>query len=281
MYTQENPNLVDCILFSYNRPMQLYALLESIEKYATGIGDIRIIYRSDNNEYETAYTQVKNRFPSVIFLKQGSNPKKDFKPLTMKSLEASFHDYILFAVDDMMIKDFVDLKYSATMLKKTGAYGFYLRLGKNITFHYMKNKKEKLPTLKHIENDIYSWQFKDGQYYWRYPNTVDMTIYNKKNIIKEFKSMKFYHPNSLEGRWQAQSKKILNKHAICYQTSKVINIPINRVQNTYKNKHMGEFSPKQLLDFFNKNLKIDLEPLFQIKNNSAHMAYKIKFTERT
>ena len=280
LYSEENPNLVDFIIFSYNRPLQLYALLESIEKYMTGVGDIRVIYRSDNNRYENAYKTVKKRFSPVIFLKQGANPKKDFKTLTMKTLKASPHEYILFAVDDMIVTDFVDLSYTASILKKHKAYGFYLRLGKNITFHYIRNKKEKLPPLKHVIDDIFSWKFTHGQYYWRYPNTVDMTIYKKRNITKTFKSLNFYNPNSLESAWQKQKGQVIDQQALCYKYSKVINIPVNRVQNTSRNKHMHSFTPKQLLDFFNQGLKIDLQPLFKIKNKSAHIAHNITFTER-
>ena len=35
---------VDLIIFSYDRPMQLYALLESIETYVRGLENINTIY---------------------------------------------------------------------------------------------------------------------------------------------------------------------------------------------------------------------------------------------
>ena len=41
----------DLIIFSFNRPMQLYALLESVEKYLTGIEETVIIYRAGNERF--------------------------------------------------------------------------------------------------------------------------------------------------------------------------------------------------------------------------------------
>ncbi len=40
---------------------------------------------------------------------------------------------------------------------------------------------------------------------------------------------------------------------------------------------MNSYSPSELLDIFNKGLRIDIEALFKIPNRSAHMEYNFNF----
>jgi len=274
---KSDQNTVDIIIFSFDRPLQLYALLESIETYMSGVGDIRIIYRSSNNDYENGYQIVKENFPNTIFLKQGANPKKDFKPLTMKSLRESQHGYIVFAVDDIIVKDFVDLEHAAEILRETNAYGFYLRLGLHITYCYAENKTQPIPKHNHVIDNVYSWHFKDGRYDWCYPNTVDMTIYKKDEILKEFPSFGFSNPNTLEANWHIRRKRIMHRKGLCCHHSKIINIPVNRVQNTFRNRNMNSLSPKELLEIFYKGLKVDIAALFKINNKGVHEPYNLTF----
>src|SRR5205814_955683 len=74
-------------VFSYDRPLQLYALLESVEQYLTGLEKTTVIYRTSNYDFTVAYGELVARFPWATFLQQGENPAEDFKPLV---LEATF-----------------------------------------------------------------------------------------------------------------------------------------------------------------------------------------------
>ena len=76
----------DLIAFSFDRPMQLYALLESLEYYVNGIQNIYVICRASNDRYRSAYEQVAEAFSRVTFVWQGENPKADFKMTFSKEL---------------------------------------------------------------------------------------------------------------------------------------------------------------------------------------------------
>ena len=65
----------DLIIFSYDRPMQLFALLESIEKNVVGLNKTNVIYRSSNNEFEVGYEIVKKSFPTSNYVKQDNAPR--------------------------------------------------------------------------------------------------------------------------------------------------------------------------------------------------------------
>lgn len=268
----------DLILFSYDRPLQLYALLESLEKYVTGLGQIRIVYRTSNSEYERAYDQVKKRFAQADFITQKNND--DFKPLTVQAFTQSPHDYILFAVDDIVVKDSINLDECINVLEKTDAYGFFLRLGTNLTQCYSENKWQPLPVLKHIGSSIYSWQFARGEADWKYPHTVDMTLYRKKDIAYYVHSLSYHNPNLFEGNWSASAGAVMHKTGLCYQITKIVNLPLNRVQQVWNNRYMNSFSAVELLALFNDGMKMDIKPLYQVINKAAHMEYTPQFIQR-
>ena len=170
----KNWGKVDVIIFSYNRPMQLYALLESIEKYLDGIGGIAVIYRAGNDRFYKNYHVVQLSFPTVHFILQENAPN-DFKSLLMQELAVGKAAYVMFAVDDMIVKNSADLSLCISMLEKAGAYAFFLRLGLHVNANYPDGIIQTLPLLQKIDSGIYGWIFnsKTNIADWRYPHTVD------------------------------------------------------------------------------------------------------------
>lgn len=270
----------DVLIFSYNRPLQLYALLESLKLYVAGMGKIHVIYRASEQQYENAYQEVYNDFPAVIAKQQGNNPEQDFKQLTLQSFNELQEEYIVFAVDDIVVTGYIDLHECVEQLKQTNAYGFYLRLGKNITYCYAHNKPEQVPPLQQITENVFAWRFNTATYDWGYPNTVDMTVYKKSDIAAALHSLRYSAPNTLEGRWAGTAGSIKNRLGLCYKHSKMVNLPLNKVQTVNKNRHMNFATPQELLDIFNSGLKISTADLCYIDNSSPHMEYEPVFIER-
>lgn len=271
----------DLIIFSYDRPMQLYALLESIEKYVYGLNDTYVIYRASSDQYEEAYKIIFERFRHIHFYRQSSQPKKDFKDLTMQVISKLASDYVMFAVDDIIVIDFVDLSLCIALIEILQAYGVYLRLGTHLTYCYTMQQPQPVPKFDYILEDICIWQFEDGILDWKYPNTVDMTVYRKQDVMEALKPLTFFAPNSLEGSWAAHASKVLKKKGIFFEHTKIINIPLNRVQQECPNINMEAYDTHTLLEFFMNGLKIDIAPLFRINNNAAHMAYMPSFIPRS
>lgn len=276
---------VDLIVFSYDRAMQLYALLESIESHMKGLDSIHIIYRVSNEQHELAYNEVANRFVNLnlkLMKQDSNNPKQCFKPMVLSALSDSNSEYVVFAVDDIIISNYIDLNECAQILKHMESnnkkiHGFYLRLGENITHSY-PNLKVKVPPLKSINNEIMMWRFADGGGDWGYPNSVDLIVYKKLNVISEISHLTFNSPNTFEGNWARVAD--LNKYGICYKHSKMVNIPANKVQHDNNNLHMGSFSAQELLELFNQGFKIDISEYFGINNKSSHHNHVYKFIKR-
>ncbi len=268
----------DLIVFSYDRPLQLHALLSSMKQYVTNINTTFVIYRSSNEFYDHAYQEVMTLFSDTQFFKQGTEPKKDFKPLTLNCLNQTNSTHVLFATDDDIITDYVDINQCVEILETTGAYGFYLRLGTNITHSYYQNIALTLPPMADTTPDIVSFSFDDGQSYWAYPNNVDMTIYNKSIIQPAFTQLSYYSPNILESRW-ARLYKIIGR-GLCFKKSKGVNLPLNIAQDDWHNKNEELFSTTQLLNLWNQGYTMDISSFYKINNCSAHMPYTPTFIQR-
>lgn len=277
----ENANLkADVIVFSFDRPLQLYAFLESMQRYVTGLGTVQVIYRASDDAFAQAYASVQADFGGVSFMRQGSNPRADFKPLTVQALVQSPHAYVLFAVDDIIVIDHIDCCACIQALEKYKAYGFYLRLGTNLRECYTMSRAQQLPKLQMVEPGMFKWCFAQAEFDWNYPNTVDMTLYRKRDIDSQFKQMQYGAPNPLEGTWSTLAKDVMQRTGLCYEYTKIINVPLNSVQSDWTNRNMEFMTVKQLLAIFKEGKKMDINPLYQIRNISAHMAYIPTFIER-
>ncbi len=268
----------DLIIFSYNRPLQLHALLESIELHMIGLNEISVVGRADDDNYRAAYDQVAHDFPTVIFKWQGENPKADFKPLTLECLHATDCPYVMFAVDDNIVKDAVDCDDCIYWLEKTDAYGFHLRLGLHITHCYVRrNCPEKLPPLLQISENVLLWHFNEGRSDWRMPHSVDMAVYRKEDVSPFLKAGLYTSPNTLEIEWYRHATNSRNI-GLFYAISKIINIPLNKVQQEFpKNQSMQGYSPDDLLIIFLSGKRIDPTSLYRLINSSSHLEWEPQY----
>lgn len=276
----------DMVIYSYNRPLQLEALLESIKKYVSGLNTTTIIYRSEEERFNNAYKQLSNKFRDFNFVKQDKN---NFKELVIKYAFKTSSQYIIFGVDDIIVKDYIELNKCIQALEETDAYGFFLRLGKNITYSYMCNTKLEAPKGvklgKKIGNckfdqTIYAWQFKYGRADWGYCNCNDMTLYNKNKIVNSLQKINFNSPN-YEEPWSFLINEFKEEVGLCFENSKIINIPLNLVQTELpNNKHMNLYSVQELLQMFQNGWRIDIDKFYKFNNNSPHEDVKPNFIRR-
>lgn len=273
---------VDLIVFSYDRPMQLFAFLESTKKFVSGLGKLSIIYRCSDKNYEEAYLKVFDSFADLKIncIKQIEIDKSDFKPILLNVLKNGPSKYLYMAVDDIIVTDFIDLDYCVHLMEKSEnkfrhIFGFYLRLGQNIILDYAGNPCS-LPKFEKFKNSLI-WNIKKSKGYWEYPNSVDCIIYKKEEIIPQIEKVNFNSPNTFEGQWNVDFFNNRSNYAICYEFSKIINIPINLVQNDIRNFHLNLYSKYELLYKFNNGYKIKIDNFDFIRPNKCHMDLNYDF----
>ena len=221
---------------------------------------------------------LQTTFPYVHCIRQSDQPEEDFQPILLNTLyEKSLSPYVVFSVDDVIVKDTINFKECIETMEKVGAYGFYLAHGNHLDYCYMKNLIQEIPPYIVVEQGINAWQFNQGKNDWIHPNSLDMVIYKKADIEKDFRKIRFKNPNILEYFWNLRSK--LKRVGLFYDVSRCINIPLNKV-NPSTNRSMEGFSPLELLDFFEKGLKINITPLHHIQNSSKHIDFSPEFIYR-
>lgn len=274
---------VDLIVFSRNRAMQLYGFLESAATKITGWDHVYVLYRADSERHSLAYGHVWAAFPALNInpIRQGKCSPDDFKPLLIGILEKSSSDYVIFAVDDILVKEPVDLHVCVQYLEKTSqAHGFFLRFGRHIMQSYTQNRPLIMPELTEIFPGVLTWQFggKLGPFGWGYSNTVDMTIYRKNYIVETFKKLQFNSPNTLEGTWASLGYN--RPLGLCFETAKILNVPANRVQTDCENRTENSYSAEALLTLFERGFKIDINCVYSARHDSPHVPLNYAFVKR-
>lgn len=264
---------LNLVVFSKNRAHQVHSFLESFFLNTTGCQRVSVIYRAETKEHNDGYKIVKNAFPQVDFIKQKST--SDFKELTLKAIAFDQEEYVIFAVDDIIVTRKVDFDEVIQFLQIHDTEGFYLRMGEHITECYSENRYTGIPPLEEVAPGILSWHFKEGKGDWGYPHTVDMTVYRKKDLKKIFLALPFNNPNTLEGNWACVAPK--SPVGLCYKHAALVNCPLNIVQTACKNRHSNECTPDELLELFLAGYVMDITPLQNIINNAPHMDYKPTF----
>lgn len=279
----------DLFIFSYDRPLQLDALLQSIEKHVTNLGQVVVIYRVSSPEFDKGYQQCfdEHKPLNLVLRKQGSlgkPPAEDFKYFVQRAILDSPNNYILFAVDDIIIQDSIDLDDCIQYLKKTKAHGFYLRLGENITQCYMLgNLKTPVPLHTVIDDKVLYWKFSDAAGDWNYPNTVDLMVCDKDEAYATIGNLHFASPNTLEFSWDqvGTNKGDRQKYGLCYKHSKMINVPYNKVMEDWEgNRYMGK-SKEHFLDLYNKGNRMDIEQYAKVQNKSPHIEVPLFLKKQT
>lgn len=249
------PKQADLLIFSSDSPLQLYACLESIQRYITGFEDLTVLYRASNDSFVDAYEKIKDAFPIARFTLQSAD---DFKSGLKKIVFHSPSEYILFGSDDLIVKDFVDLKLCMDQMEKTGAYGFYLRFGRHI--HSLP-----LPPSQPLSNGIYAWEIEMGEADWGSAPSLEMTLFKKQEIQKILSQSKYKNQNDLKTSW---SKEVPEKAVgLYFERSKLVNIS-------------NDLNTEELLAKFNQGLKIDIEPLYKVENGSPCLDYIPEFILR-
>lgn len=104
--------MTDIIVFSKDRPLQLYNSLESILKFAKGYNKIYILFNYTTDDYLESYHKLNNlkMFSEVVFVNE---KEYGFKESFVSLLDMLEGEHLLMEIDDAFYCDELDLeKYS-------------------------------------------------------------------------------------------------------------------------------------------------------------------------
>ena len=270
---------MSCLIFSKDRAIQLYALLESYNKFVQNPIDITVIYKSSSDDHEKSYIELKNiikHFPyNINFIKE----EKNFRETLLNTLSKIKTKNIFFLTDDDIFISKFDLNFLSNIdsYKKT----FSLRLNPKISYSYTASAKFKPPKFGVYKSVInfneFSWF--DSGYEWSDPWSVNGHIYLTAEIMVISKISNYKFPNSYESALKFFNFLMIDKKGLCCDESIIMNMPMNIVQTEYKNLH-GNISVDFMLHNWKIGNKINIDHLDKLKLNSTHVIKEIEFKKR-
>lgn len=272
-------NDLTCIIFSKDRALQLYALLESIHLRSNINDKIYIIYKTTNSKHEKSYEnliyEIKKNFSLEI---EWVKEKKLFKESLLLVLRDVKTKKIFFLTDDDVFINYFDKNDYKKFTDKN--YIFSLRLSSNISYSYNLQKKIKVPSLKKLNYKNYfkfKWFETDGE--WSYPWSVNGHIFSLSDILTLTSLSDYSAPNSYESALQAFNFYGRKKIGICPKKSFLINLPVNITQSEIKNKsanmHLNDY-----LKAWKQKKKLDIQSLKNYNPCSVHEEHLLRFIDR-
>ena len=272
--------MTQIIVFSFNRALQLDALLSSIQRHWSKTEhQLAVLYNTSNDEYQAGYDMLKQKYPKCLFVKETVGKhrypyreylsffnltklikykhcrwqKSDFKRLLTEIVCQTTCKQIMFLTDDSLF--IRDVEISNDILnwieKKPEQNSFSLRLG------YEVNKP--LKKLPESTNGCITWNYSDYKEYknWGYPFSVDGHIYSKKFVKPLLRKIVFNNPSTLEAHlYDYSAKHHLLNHGKAYTAPSLLSYPINMVQTVADNESLS-ISTKELNDYFLNGYSLD------------------------
>jgi hypothetical protein len=284
------------LLFSFDRAFQLYALLSSVlDNFQTETElNITVLYRVTNEAHANSYTELKKIFEpkGIEFVKQAD--KASFKSDLLKILKGFNSERVMFLVDDIVITSKINLDQ---MLEFDSNYFVpSLRLGKNIKRNYTLQQEMKLPPF--MDSSLFNklgktdglnfWRWKDGDTWkefdldWRYVVSVDGNIFNLDEMIIFSEAIEFKSPNVFENLLYLRFSDILRERiGICFDSSKMVNLPINQV-HVEGSVNIAENikTPDYLLQKWQEGFTMDYKSIYGHVPSAAHEELDFKLVQR-
>ena len=274
-----NDNGLSCIIFSKDRAIQLYSLIETYQKFVKNPVDMYVIYNTSSNDHQLSYIELSkmiNNLPFNLYLIKENNSFRETLLDVFSKIKTK--NFFFLTDDDIFIRninfdDLLKINPQNTIVS--------LRHNPKITYSYTANAHFKTPTFNsyRANNDFNEFEWFKSGYEWSDPWSVNGQIYLTAEVscISKISSYKF--PNSYESALKFFNFMMIDRKGLCYNESVTMNIPMNIVQTEYKNLH-GSVSSEYLLEYWKKGYKLDFDLLENSKINSTHVNKAVKFKKR-
>jgi hypothetical protein len=180
----------------------------------------------------------------------------------------------MFLVDDIIFKSDFSLNDSIFgVLKNNNAMvAISLRLHRAATYCYATDSNMTVPTfVRDVKDEGVVWKWPGCQGDWGYGFSLDGNVYNTRFIKEVCHNLDFHNPNELESRLNMPRVGLTPIYMSCYDgISKLLNVPANRVQHVFNNRHEGGDTVEELNQKFLSGKRISLTNITGITNISVH-----------
>lgn len=254
-----------CVIFSKDRPLQCWALLESISLEFKTPPRIYLLFRGDIQDYEEIGALSAQAGLTCEMIQE-----VNFRDQLREILAKIQTSWTFFLVDDIVFTEPVDL----TRLCCFDPYFFVptLRMGLNLVRNYPSGgapQRQPVFSDDHLDRELVRWSWAGADGDWGYPLSVDGNLFATAEIRAMAGASSYAAPNSFEFSLQAFSHIFNRREGVCFRKSRLVNIPNNLVQNEFHNRSAGG-GATELLHAWRSGQKIDISPMSGLVNVSAH-----------
>lgn len=307
--------MIECLLFSKDRGMQVHATLRSFFAHCQDPENARIsvLYACSNAQFSRQYNQLISEWesrPQVKFVRQrhfrrdvfnilnpyprASKPELFYKVLALippriVRLIMRVYDIphstslFLFLVDDAIFThEFTLSEITTLLLEQKETVGFSLRLGGNITFCYMNNCPQPIPILHPVTGNIQKHNWTKAVLDFAYPLEVSSSVYRSDDILPILLESKFNDPNLLEGGLNLSKNRYSSTmpFLLSYNHSVAFCNPINIVQTISPENRSGvkrHYSTNELANLFDVGKRINIDYFHHMTPISCHQEVDLVF----
>ena len=295
--------MLQIIVFSFNRAIQLDALINSIfNKWKDVEILIDVIYSSSDEVFENGYSLLKERLMkhgNVHFHKENKKkfPKWSFTELTnlynlkllylcpfLRGRRTDFRDILISILKETIAPCTMFLTDDSVFIKD-------IRWGNDIEQWIGIDERQHQYSYRHglelipdvpldtdnnsiifLNEKVYEWSFSafKKNNHWGYNFSLDAHVYGTKFIYRLLNHASFSNPNTLESCVGLHvGKKNLLTIGRCGEYICILSYPINVVQKVFKNAALNA-SPRTLNDYYLKGYILEYPP---INNITAFQVY--------
>ena len=277
--------MINVIVFTKDRPMQLDLLLESIQDHiiTKPTPFVQILAKITSDNYRAGYEITKERYSNYTLIEE--MPHQSFKGQLNKLLSGAIYPYTLCFLDDDVVINSVDMLQVFKGMKMNYINAFSLRMGKNITYCYPKAQEMVQPSFNSFSNNTMMWDWTEynPSLDWGYPMSVGGNVYRTDDFKILCTELDYDGPNYLEGYMHIFRPTNSRPIQVSFTEQKVYNVANNLVQEVSPNRFEGntENDVSILNAKYLDGKKIDKYRLYGRVFNSANgpAEYKIKKRE--
>ena len=270
-------NKIFSIIFSYNRPLQLDGLLQSLVNKLDSNIKLYVLYKANKSRMDLSYKKLINSFRDrnqIIFIKEEKSFKYSInKLLNTIDTKAKVNNQILFFVDDQLVYKPINLGKINKLLKNSFLTTF--RFGSNTKYSFNLNKKQNIKNYNYkFENNIFQWSptFKRDDLSYLFSFDASTIPYD---LFKLFaKKLIYKGPNSLESAMNYNNYlyKLLNLKISSLESQSAVNLVISIAQKETINR--GNFKDLDyLLNIYENDWRLKLDANIISRINGPHIDF--------
>ena len=242
--------MIDCLVFSRDRPMQLDACLRSLAENAPQVRRPVVIYRGTSHAYREGYRIVRDEHVAAL------NEETSFARQVIDFL-ALAHPFVLLLCDDAVTyRPLPDGSLEDAMADDV--LGLNLRLGTNTTYCYPLDSAQPIPDgMTRGQHWVWEWQDAAGDF--GYPYSTDGTVHRRDSLLEWLAGASFTNPNTMEDTIVAAvgRRQGVPQLTAAYPESVQVGLPFNVVNETHPNRCGKRYGTADLNERFLSGERID------------------------